>query len=47
MRYSFESAGLWMHTLLVVENPKPALIILKKEDELDDARLKSKKKTDG
>lgn len=28
-----------MHTLSVAENPKPALIILKKEDELDYAKV--------
>lgn len=44
MRYSLESAGLWIHTLSVVENPKPALIILKKEDELNDAKVERQEK---
>ena len=33
-----------MHILLVAENPKPAPIILKIEDELDDAKIKRQEK---
>lgn len=44
MHYSLESAGLWMYTLSVVENLKPAPIILKTEDELDNAKVERQKK---
>lgn len=44
MRYSLESAGLWIHTLSVVENPKPAPIILEKKDELNDAKVERQEK---
>ena len=44
MRYSLESARLWMYTLSVTKNPKPAPIILKKEDELDDAKVERQEK---
>lgn len=39
MRYSLKSSGLWIHIILVAENPKPAPTLLKKEDKLDDAKV--------
>lgn len=44
MHYLLESARLQMYTLLVTENPKPALIILKKEDKLDNAKVERQEK---
>lgn len=44
MYYSLKSAELWMHTLLVAKDLKPAPIIFKAEDKLDDAKIKCQEK---
>lgn len=44
MRYFPEFAGLWDHTLLDNENPKPIAIILKDKELQDDDKLEYQEK---
>lgn len=44
MRYLLKFARFWIYILLIVENLKPAPIILKRKDKLNNAKVERQKK---